>query len=99
MSSLELFDLRLAALANDADVFPEGIGGRVGGKASLVLPCFAEHENAGARCTLANVAGDATGVRERLADESFRGGNRLGVAAFPSLEETVVTYHEGFPSH
>ena len=66
------------------------------GEASLVIPRFAEHEDAGARGTLENVVSDATGMSERFADESLRGGNRLVIAAFLGLEETVETYHGSF---
>ena len=68
------------------------------GEAGLVLPRFAEHEDAGARGALENIVGDAAGMGERFADESLRGGDRLGVAAFLGLEETVETDHVGFLS-
>ena len=86
VSALELFHLHLAALADDADVFLEGVRGRMIGEAGLVLPRFAEHEDAGARGALENIVGDAAGMGERFADESLRGGDRLGVAAFLGLE-------------
>ena len=62
-SERELFGLRLPALADDADVLLEGLGGRVVGEAGFVLPRFAEQEDAGARGTLENIVGDAAGVR------------------------------------
>ena len=96
LREVELLELQCAELFELTHVEGEVFGSHVLLEGSLVLPCFADHENVGTGGAFKGVVSHISLVLERCGGQGDGGLKGFVVLALFGLEETIESEHKCF---